>query len=326
MSTVSTSRWGWVVWGCLAILGPGCEAADSGMPPGPEGFVIDAVELTAAANGFGGLDLQIDSQVLTASSNVDIDWGSLTSDWFGEALHPEQDVVTVGVSLLRSLTPEEALENLAGGQLEASDVVLYGFHAPTATHCQLNDFELLGHPLTLDSYFVEQGGTWVVDILGEERPLASLFLVPLADSDQTVASFQDGCSDLGATLDLSTVEPIAIAGSDTEYLTWSELALDPQRHAPEMPDIDTVELLRFDDLTTSDLEDMYFELAFEADGWWQADVAGRSSMGFDELRDEDGIPPDLRSFDDDATWLLVLRCVLCNLPIAPFVGVVDVGS
>lgn len=127
----------------------------------------------------------------------------------------------------------------------------------------------------------------------------------------------DNSTVLSVDVDLTSLQrPLVTTNTASLSLDWSQLTTNGFGRPWVSGDIDQVLLGRYDNYMVADLEDDFLDIEIDADQLWTLDLDGGSVADLSELADFSGC-------DDQATWLLALRCTTCTNPAPPFYTVFE---
>lgn len=274
--------------------------------------------LTDANNFTWSGDLEVEQWQLKAGADVRLSWSRLTHDLYGGGIDPAVDIARVALLAMPQLSPDEVTEAFAHDQLLASDAALIVFCEPSEAACQLTDFELFGNGLDVETYFVEETGTWVAALLTDDDTIASVaLLLPDADSTAVDVAFTDDTSTLTVEVDLGSLTPVVVPAGQPFSLDWSALTVDGLGNDLSVDTLARLVVGRFD-LSASDLETRVYDLEATADPLWTLDV----SEPFADLSALEGASP-FAGIDADGTWVLALYCGSCLNPAPRFVTLLE---
>lgn len=252
-----------------------------------------------------------------ALSDITLDWSALSTDLLGHPFDPVADVVTVAFAVFQNLTAAELEEALSTDSLEQSDVSLYVSVLPQdSTSVTLSEMTLLGNDIDVETWFEEGSGSWLL-ILSDTDAVGigarSVALVePLATSESTTVTLQDGATALTLDVDLTSLTPLRFPQGTTDVqLDWSDLGVNG-RGAEWVEDmVDGVMLARFDTLTPEEIQGQFADAELLADDLTTLSFVGGDTVDLSAMEGWDGI-------DGDGTWALALTCSTCSNPAPPY--------
>ena len=200
MSSPSTSR---VLAATLFLVGicQGCK--DS--PDPPPGALSDVNNFSYSA------ELQVQAQVLAEHEDSLFDWSALSRDLLGDVVEAT-DVGEALLLVMPALAHDEVVDKLVTDKLIMADVAGYFLCEPEGTDCNFSEFGIRGSYPGPQNYFIEGSGSWLV-VLASDMGLGQvsmLFLEPRADSDSTLASFDDDSASLDLAVDLRSLQPVSV--------------------------------------------------------------------------------------------------------------------
>ena len=265
------------------------------------------------ANNFSYVtDLDLGVIELQEYSDFTIDWSELTTDLQGHAVDP-LDIDQVRVVIFPELSKEEIAIGLSSDTLQQSDVGGYFICSSEGrTSCVISEFGLLGSVPGLDAYFAEGSGSWLFALGtdGEDGSRTAFFGEPMASSTNTVASVTDTLSSLTIDVDLHSLSPLGLAADEIPTLDWSATTVDGLGNELFHEKVDLLEVGHYD-MTSTEVEDNFFDLRTLADATWTMDIEGETSADLALL---EGDAP-FTGVDADGTWLAVWWCTSCENPV-----------
>jgi hypothetical protein len=258
-------------------------------------------------------DLQITSQQAQSLADVQLDVSALTRDLRGLPVDPAADLGQISALLFDGLTQAELEVLLAEDTLQQSAI---GFFAVVftggRTSVALSELGVLGNPIDLPQYFVQDAWTWLLMTSSGTIPGKGMrmiqFIEARDDAVATSAAFTDGSATLTLDVDLGALTPVPVRGG-VGVVDWSTLTLDARGRALDPTRIDTITLARYDDRPFEGLEEVFLQVDAIADATWTGVPVGASI----DLTTLTGATP-FEGIDDDATWALALQCSRCTNP------------
>ena len=258
--------------------------------------------------------LEIGSVEILEKTDITVDWCSLTVDFLGLDMAPE-DVDYVVLSRWE-LSKEELEATLVATNLPQKDLSGSADYTPSGTECSapLSAFEFLGTPILVeDEIYASADETYILTVFADDRAKMLTFFEPTATGpiDPIVIGNDSGA--VGFDVDLDAGTPVSTSG--TPVVDWSSLTADGAGQEFPLNKMDRMFIARYD-LTTAELAADFIhleELATEAyelntDALLDFDLATVSGFG---------------GFDDSGLWVLAMRCSTCYNPAPPFLAVVS---
>lgn len=316
MSSPSTSR---VLAATLFLVGicQGCK--DS--PDPPPGALSDVNNFSYSA------ELQVQAQVLAEHEDSLFDWSALSRDLLGDVVEAT-DVGEALLLVMPALAHDEVVDKLVTDKLIMADVAGYFLCEPEGTDCNFSEFGIRGSYPGPQNYFIEGSGSWLV-VLASDMGLGQvsmLFLEPRADSDSTLASFDDDSASLDLAVDLRSLQPVSVPLDGDLELDWESVSVDGLGNELVHYKLDLLTVARFPDYDLEALEAQLYDLEVLAGDMWQLDITGKLSASLLELEPvtEGGLA--FTGFAQPGIWLLALRCSTCFSPAPKILAVLEPAS
>lgn len=299
-------------------------ADDTGTDSGSGGDA-DELRLTDGNGMVATIRLELGSVEVTGNTDIQFQWDDLSTDLRGDPL----DAASLSIARfvqLPHLTPEEARERIIAGDLLQEDLGYeYGAELAGDVSVTLAELDPIRNAKPPLDAFAPDSGTWLFMLMSMNRPgvLAMAAVVPRADEDlgdkvdmDTLASSVD----IGATFGFATGAPTpalpeAIDWTALEHTAagsaWGEWQVDAlQVHRYDTPDLDAIAagLVRGDPPPPDN---------------WMSMVDGTGRL--EDLSDLGGATP-FSGFTGTGTWVVVLQCGMCWLPIPRYAGLVTLAE
>lgn len=270
-------------------------------------------------------DSSMDVTVTPATAEADLllDWSALDTDVQGHAVDPDTGVTQVTLVVFKGLSYDEVLDGLVHDQLDQTKVNAYFLCTPTDSTCLLSDFGLGASKPGVDQYFVEDSGTWLFVLTGgDDNGSRSLqFAEPRDDSTNTDLTWDNQTASLSIDVDLHDSAPIGLPAGQTVTLDWSGLTEDGIGEALTIDKLDLLQVAHYD-LSTTELEEQFFDLKTLASETWSLDISGVNSADLSQM--EGDVP--FAGIDDSGTWMLALWCTTCRNPTPKVLARMEVAE
>jgi len=256
------------------------------------------------------------------SADLLLDWSALDTDVQGHAVDPDTGVTQVTLVVFKDLTTDEILDGLVHDQIDQTKVNAYFLCTPTGSTCLLSDFGLGSSKPGVDQYFLEDSGEWLFVLTGEDGGSRSLqFAEPSDASSSTDLVWDDQTASLSVDVDLHDSAAVGLPAGTTVTLDWSGLTRDGIGEALNLDKIDLLQVARYD-LTTTELEEQFFDLKTLASETWSLDVGGVNSADLSQLEGDTAFP----GIDANGTWMLALWCTTCRNPVPKVLARLEVAD
>jgi hypothetical protein len=297
--------------------------ACSGVPVDPCG---DPCLLQDAWNFRYQSELDIELHERAAGADIAIEWSGLRTGLQNNIIDPEQDIDQLVLVVFSELSPVQVREGIATDTLQQADVRVYMLCTPGEgeTRCVLSEFGLLGSYPGMDEYFVEDSGTWLVALQGDQLTGAQalIFMRPVEGAGESPIHVDDQSTQVCTEVDLESQDPVGLpSASRGGVLDWSELSTDGYGNPMALHTLSQLQIARYDE-SLAEIETRFVELDSLAEETWTADIEGRTELSFSELEGEREYP----GIDGDSRWLLALSCGSCDTPVPRVLIVLTPGG
>jgi len=281
------------------------------------------IELEDSQNYYFETTMDAGSTQVPNCETSPVDWSNLTEDLQGHELDPTTDVDTLRLVRFGELTQEEVLRKLADNTLPQFEITGYVDYEPTGgeTSCEIADFDFVGTPIPYETEFCEGWGTYLLSALtGLYEYRMFTFVEPTKGAPETTIYLDNDSGSLEFFPDLGAGSTIPVDKAKAYEVNWMGLTTDGQGNELELSNIDQLMLARYS-LSTSELEDQFFNLLTIGEEIYEADVEGLGEFALEEAVDADG--KAFAGFEESGTWILALRCSTCPNPAPLFLGVLE---
>jgi len=259
--------------------------------------------------------IDIPSTATASATDLEICWDELDMDLQCHAMDPVADVDNLGLIRFPHLSQEDVEIGLALDSLAQADLSGYVEIQPGERTCvNLAELNFFGTAIDVPSEYTAEGGTYLlVATTGTDVGVgarAMHFIAPDADETNTSVAIPDACGLLDLTVDLQAMGTVALPADDLR-VDWGALTTNMQGQAFDHGDVNTVQIGRYDSLSTSDLESQFLDLELLADATFVTTTEGETHLDLGTLGGDDGAFTGTAS---GSTWLLSLRCSTCSTP------------
>ena len=257
---------------------------------------------------------------MTEGTDGTVDWSGVTTDMRGNTIESPADIELVR---LVSLTLDQAdVETaVAAGTLTQEYIrTPWEFvNSDGASSCSLSDFQVTGNyfdPGSPDQglgFYIPDGVTtsWIASLwannpkLGAYEILSTVFLVPTAESTNTMAAMTTTSATIDFTADLHSATPVTVGPDAGTYsLDWTAVTQDPQGKPFDFTKASDLFIAHLS--TASSITDVEGSLltSLNASDTWLMDVYGDPAV--DDL--SQAISPTdgsaFAGFTEDGIWII----------------------
>ncbi len=274
--------------------------------------------------------LDIKHDVLKDATDLSFDWSGLTTDLFGRAMSPTEDVDTFLIALMGQ-TPEqiEAQLKVDGNLTSYNKGAISAYPDGMFTSQNLVNFTLLGEDLpeedlwaffdtsTPDYKFDPATHTFLVMAQAGTEPGKNALMLHMFTLDptstQTSLTMTNDSTEVSYMVELETAQarqvPLATPNLSVQWNQMTQTALGNQF----VPTQVTQAAIAHYSMTRAELEGSFLDLEALADGWWSGQVVAGTSINLSTLVDEAG--DAFPGISADGTWMVALFCTkACNNP------------
>jgi hypothetical protein len=282
-------------------------------------------------------DSNITVQDITVKSPADLtfEWGSVTTDIFGDPVNPANDINMVLVGLF-GMTHDVLAENIRIDNLPIGDnkgaiafypqagvpstsQTLYNFTSPDGSDMPMDQLMRYFDATAADYSYPQDSHTFMLiaasgTTIGKNSRMFTFFhLDPTAPG--TTVALNNNSMKLDYKTDLSEIMPIPIpAGTGALSATWEYMTKNALNNEFVLSQITEVMIGHYVNFTRPQLDDQFLNLREIADSTWSGTVSAGYSIDLSTLvNDKTGA--QFSGIDNTGVWLLALFCTKgCNIP------------
>jgi hypothetical protein len=314
------------------LLSLGCSEAPRGA--GARCATVDdsgQFSITDQSNYTFVSDISIDRTTLQDATDLVFDWSGISTDFFGKALDPSEDIDLVLISLW-NMTPEELRQNVERDNLplNVNKGAITTYPDGSFTSQNLLSFDSFGNELPEEDLwsrfdtqhpmfqYPQDSHTFMImassgTAVGKGARMLGFFGLDPA-SNNTELELTDASTTLDYSVNLRDAAPVRVPQGVAELnIDWGEMTVNALGNEYVPTQITRAVVAHYPGHTLRELEMQFLELEELAGGWWSGEVLQGTSIDLDSLVDESGA--SFPGVDGDGVWLVALFCTAnCSNP------------
>ncbi len=286
------------------------------------------IYLTDATNYTFDSNITVQDTTVKSPADITFDWGSLTTDIFGEPLNPATDIDMVLVGLF-GMTHDVLAENIRKDNLPISDnkgaiafyrpegipytsQTLYNFTTPDGSTMTAEDFARYFDASAPDYSYPQDTHTFVFvaasgTSIGKNSRMLGFFHLDPASQGMSVA-LNDNSMKLDFTTNLAQIMPVPVAaGTGAFTASWQYMTNNALKNEFVLTQITEVMIGHYANMTRPQLDAQFLNLREIATDTWSREVKAGVSIDLSTLlNDVTGAP--FTGVDNTGVWIMALFC------------------
>lgn len=264
--------------------------------------------------------VEVPSFVTAASQDIEICWDNLTTDIQCHETDPLEDIDSISMIRFPDLTQDEVEDKLSNDALQQADQDGYVENIELDGTCaSLSSLSFMGTAIDVPSEYIEGSTYLMLFSTGTTVGVGSrnlVFLEPSSASDVQEVSVGEGCGILDFTVDLNSLSTVEVRSDGPWEIDWSQVTVNGLGNQLQFSNVDSLMVGFYQGMSVTDLENRFLDLELMATELYTLPLSGGVTADLSQMEGFSG-------FAGDGTWILALRCSLCQNPAPLFLTILE---